>query len=297
MKIWIHAARLRTLPLSLSGIILGGFIAQFYHSFDILLFALACFTTLFLQILSNYANDYGDGVKGTDEIRTGEMRAVAAGKISARAMKNGVILMALLSLISALLLLFLAYYPAHLGSLFFYIFLGLLCIWAAIQYTVGKKAYGYRGLGDIFVFLCFGLISVIGTTMLFTKSFIPTLLLPASAIGLLSTAVLNLNNMRDLPQDKEKGKITIPVKIGMAKAKKYHSVLLFLPFILMDIYFIINDVSLPGYFFNALLPFAQKMNIRVTENVIPAELDGELKKTALLTLVFAIFCGLGLVFN
>ncbi|QAR31216.1 1,4-dihydroxy-2-naphthoate octaprenyltransferase [Ornithobacterium rhinotracheale] len=297
MKIWIHAARLRTLPLSLSGIILGSFIAKFYQSFDFLLFALACLTTLLLQVLSNYANDYGDGIKGTDEIRTGEMRAVAAGKISAHAMKNAVIITALLSLLSALLLLFLAYYPAHLALLLSYIFLGLVCIWAAIQYTVGKKAYGYRGLGDIFVFLCFGLIAVIGTTMLFTKSFIPTLLLPASAIGLLSTAVLNLNNMRDLPQDKDKGKITIPVKIGVAKAKRYHSILLFSPFILMNIYFIINQVPLPAYFFNVLLPFAQKMNIRVMENVIPAELDSELKKTALLTLVFALFCGIGLVFN
>uniref|UniRef100_UPI0039A4E8BD 1,4-dihydroxy-2-naphthoate octaprenyltransferase n=1 Tax=Ornithobacterium rhinotracheale TaxID=28251 RepID=UPI0039A4E8BD len=297
MKIWIHAARLRTLPLSLSGIILGSFIAKFYQSFDFLLFALACLTTLLLQVLSNYANDYGDGIKGTDEIRTGEMRAVAAGKISARAMKNAVIITALLSLLSALLLLFLAYYPAHLALLFSYIFLGLVCIWAAIQYTVGKQAYGYRGLGDLFVFLCFGLISVIGTTMLFTKNFAPALLLPASAIGLLSTAVLNLNNMRDLPQDKDKGKITIPVKIGMAKAKRYHSILLFSPFVLMNIYFIINQVPLPGYFFNVLLPFAQKMNIRVMENVIPAELDSELKKTALLTLAFALFCGLGLVFG
>ena len=296
MKIWIQAARLRTLPLSISGIILGTFIAISKNSFSWVLFILAFLTTLFLQVLSNYANDYGDGIKGTDAQRTGEMRAVASGKVTAEKMKTAMIITAILSLISALALLVLAYLPSYLNLFIIYLVLGLFCIWAAIQYTVGKNAYGYKGFGDLFVYIFFGLIAVIGTTMLYTKTFEWDLLLPGSAIGLLSMAVLNLNNMRDLPQDAEKGKLTIPVKIGYPLAKKYHSILLFLPFILITFYFILKGSNLYNYFYLILLAVAQRLNITVTTNIVNAELDSELKKTALLTFFFAILVGIGLLF-
>lgn len=295
MKIWIHAARLRTLPLSISGIVLGTFIAISKDSFDWVIFILALLTTMFLQILSNYANDYGDGIKGTDAERTGEMRAVASGKVTPQEMKTAMVITSILSLISAFSLLYVAYLPDFSNLFITYLILGLLCIWSAIQYTVGKNAYGYKGLGDIFVYICFGLIAVVGTTMLYTKTFEWSLLLPGSAIGLLSMAVLNLNNMRDLPKDAEKGKLTIPVKIGYPSAKKYHSILLFAPFILIIFYFIIKDNNLYDYFFLLLLPFAQKLNIVVTNNIINAELDSELKKTAFLTFLFSILVGLGIV--
>lgn len=294
MNIWIQAARLRTLPLSLSGIILGTFIATAKGKFNVVILILACLTTLFLQVLSNYANDYGDGIKGTDNEREGEERLVAAGKVTPKQMKLAILIVAGLSLISAITLLSIAYLPAHLKLFITYILLGLLCIWAAIQYTVGKRAYGYRGMGDMFVYICFGLIAVIGTTMLYTQSFELDLILPASAIGLLSMAVLNLNNMRDLPKDKEKGKITIPVKIGYSQAKKYHSILLFLPFILTLIYFIMNKHPLHSYIFILLLPLAQKLNITVTNNIHNPSLDAELKKTAILTFFFAILVGIGI---
>lgn len=155
MKNWISAARLRTLPLSISGIFLGSLLAAYKGSFDLYIFIFACLTTLLLQVLSNYANDYGDGVKGTDKYRTGEKRAVASGEISAQSMKKAVKIMALMSGISALILLFLAYFPKYPVYLILYIILGIASIWAAIKYTVGEKAYGYRALGDLFVFLFF----------------------------------------------------------------------------------------------------------------------------------------------
>ena len=215
MTDWIKAARLRTLPLSMSGIIMGSFIARWKlleqgKTWDWTIFALALLVTLLYQVLSNYANDYGDGVKGTDKNRIGEaeQRAVASGKISASQMRNAVILFALLSLVTTFYLLYKAFFPNFINEFYTFIGLGVACILAAIGYTVGKKPYGYLGLGDIMVFIFFGLVSVCGSYFLFTKSFDWDILLPASAIGLLSAAVLNLNNMRDIENDEKSGKKT-----------------------------------------------------------------------------------------
>ena len=296
MKNWISAARLRTLPLSISGIFLGTLLAAYKGYFDIYIFSFACLTTLLLQVLSNYANDYGDGIKGTDKFRTGEKRAVASGDISADAMKKAVKIMAVLSGISVLILLFLAYFPDHLMFLFVYILLGIASIWAAIKYTVGKKAYGYRALGDLFVFLFFGWLAVIGTYMLFTKSFEFSLFLPASAIGLLSTAVLNINNMRDIPQDKRAGKRTVAVNIGLFYAKFYHAILLFTPFFLALFYVLIqHEIHWINFTYLILLIPAIMLMIKVGNTMEYAELDSELKKMALLALAFAIVFGFGML--
>ena len=212
---WIKAARLRTLPLSMSGIIMGSFIARWRilengGTWDWKIFAMAILVTLLYQILSNFANDYGDGIKGTDKLRgnEAEQRAVASGKISANQMRNAVILFAILSLIATVALLYLAFYPDFMKEFWTFVGLGIACILAAIGYTVGKKPYGYLGLGDIFVFVFFGLVSVCGSYFLFTKTFDWDILIPATAVGMLSTAVLNLNNMRDIESDALSGKNT-----------------------------------------------------------------------------------------
>jgi 1,4-dihydroxy-2-naphthoate octaprenyltransferase len=209
MTDWIKAARLRTLPLSLSGIIMGAFIAKWrlYGEggiWDWKILALALLVTLLYQILSNYANDYGDGVKGTDakRINEAEARAVASGKITAKQMKNAVILFAALSFIATIALLYVAFIPNYMNEFYIFIGLGVASILAAIGYTVGKKPYGYMGLGDIFVFIFFGLVSVCGSYFLFTKTFSWDMLLPGTAVGMMSMAVLNLNNMRDIESDK-----------------------------------------------------------------------------------------------
>lgn len=224
MKHWIQAARLRTLPLSLSGIIMGSFIAKWRLKeeggfWNWKIFALALLVTLLYQVLSNYANDYGDGVKGTDKLRINEAeaRAVASGKITAKQMKNAVILLSILSFVTTLALLYLAFIPDYMNEFYIFIGLGVACILAAIGYTVGKKPYGYMGLGDIFVFVFFGLVSVCGSYFLFTKTFSWDVLLPAAAVGLLSTAVLNLNNMRDMQNDEASGKKNFSLKAWLQK--------------------------------------------------------------------------------
>ncbi|PZR03873.1 MAG: 1,4-dihydroxy-2-naphthoate octaprenyltransferase, partial [Flavobacterium psychrophilum] len=222
-KAWLQAARLRTLPLSISGILVGCFYAfsQGFTNYSILGFALL--TTLGLQILSNFANDYGDGVKGTDnENRIGPQRAIQSGAISIPAMKKGIIITSVLTLIAAITLIYLSFGKDNFGYSVFFFFLGLAAIAAAIKYTVGNSAYGYRGLGDLFVFIFFGLVSVIGCYFLFAKQIDILVILPAITVGLLSVAVLNLNNMRDQVSDALSGKNTIVVKMGAKNAKLYH---------------------------------------------------------------------------
>ena len=225
VKSYIKAARLRTLPLSVSGIIVGSFLGNQFSNSSILessIFWLAMVTTIGFQVLSNFANDYGDGIKGSDKNRTGEARMVASGKISPKHMKNAMIITTIITIIVALMLIYVAFGKENFGFSILFFLLGIASIAAAIKYTVGKSAYGYSGFGDLFVFLFFGLLSVIGSYFLYTKQLNFLIFLPATAIGFLSTAVLNLNNLRDFDQDKINQKNTLVVKLGITKAKKYH---------------------------------------------------------------------------
>lgn len=297
MKKWIAAARLRTLPLSISGIILGSLIALSEGHWNWTIFILAFLTTLFLQVLSNYANDYGDGIKGTDAERIGEKRAVASGEISAKQMKNAVILFSILSGLSAFFLIYISFRENFLWAVLF-IFLTFACVWAAIRYTVGKSAYGYAGMGDIFVFVFFGIISVWGSYTLYQHETIElSIFLPASAIGLLSTAVLNLNNMRDIHTDKKAGKLTLPLRMGLKNAKIYQSVLIVIPFLLSIIFLI--EIGKTEWFRFAflILLIPAVLFIKILFSIQePRLFDKELKKIALLTLAFSLFLGFGLIF-
>lgn len=305
MKNWIKAARLRTLPLSVSGIIMGSFIARWKllqdgEPWDWTIFALALLVTLLYQVLSNFANDYGDGVKGTDQNRIGEaeQRAVASGKITAKQMRNAVILFSVLSLVATLGLLYKAFFPNFINEFYTFIGLGVACILAAIGYTVGKKPYGYLGLGDIMVFIFFGLVSVCGSYFLFTKSFDLDILLPASAIGLLSAGVLNLNNMRDIENDAKSGKKTLALRLGFKNAMIYEMVILMLPPILVLIYMMINNLQEQGkyyafIFFVTIFPLTslRRKIIAVKE---PKELDPFLKQVGIITLLMSVLVAVGL---
>ena len=305
MTDWIKAARLRTLPLSISGIIMGSFIARWKllqngETWDITIFALALLVTLLYQVLSNYANDYGDGVKGTDKNRIGEaeQRAVASGKISASQMRNAVILFALLSLVTTFYLLYKAFFPNFINEFYTFIGLGVACILAAIGYTVGKKPYGYLGLGDIMVFIFFGLVSVCGSYFLFTKSFDWDILLPASAIGLLSAAVLNLNNMRDIENDEKSGKKTLALRLGFKNAIIYEMIILVLPPILVLMYMMINHLQEQGkyyafIFFVTVFPL-MSLRRKIMAVKEPKELDPFLKQVAMITFVMSILVAIGL---
>lgn len=303
MKYWIHAARLRTLPLSMSGIILGSFIAKWRLNldgelWDWKIFALAILVTLLYQILSNFANDYGDGIRGTDAKRVGELRAVAAGHITAAQMKIGVIVMAVLSLAATIALLYLAFLPDHLNSFYLFIVLGIASILAAIGYTVGKNPYGYYGLGDIFVFVFFGLVSVCGSYFLFTKSFSWDILLPATAVGLFSTAVLNLNNMRDIESDAASKKHTFALYLGFKKAMVYEIILLQLPLIIMLAFMLINKLQETAHYyaFIFLILFLPLMAIRrkIMEVNEPHELDKFLKQVGIICFMMSLMVAIGL---
>ena len=294
-KAWIEAARLRTLPLSVSGILVGSFYAfsQGYKNWWILSFALL--TTLCLQILSNFANDYGDGVKGTDnEHRIGPQRAIQSGAITAPAMKKGIVITALLTLAAAVMLIYLAFGRENFKYSVFFFLLGLAAIAAAIKYTVGSSAYGYRGLGDLFVFIFFGLVSVIGCYFLYTKEVDPLVIMPAVAIGLLSVAVLNLKNMRDQVSDAMSGKNTLVVKLGPSKAKIYHYFVIVTALFLVLLFAILYGFRPVQYMFlPAYVPFIIHLRT-VAANKVPRELDPELKKVALGTFLLAILLSIAL---
>ena len=284
---WLKAFRLRTLPLSMSGIILGSFLAKKEGFWDGYIFVFALLTTLFFQILSNLSNDLGDSQKGTDnQSRVGPMRAVQSGEISMKAMKLAVAIFTFLSLVSAAILIRISAIGMTKEVIWMYVFLAVLCVIAAITYTVGKKAYGYHGFGDLFVFIFFGLVSVLGSYTLYTKTFNPEIVFPAITIGLLSTAVLNLNNMRDQVNDKTSNKITLVVKLGKSKAKVYHFFLVLLAII--SAVFFLQDLNIFRYLF--LIPFCiltlhlQKVNNTQEEK----DFDPELKKVALTTFLISI---------
>ena len=296
IKNFIKAARLRTLPLSISGIILGGFLAMSDGLFNGVIFSLAILTTIGFQVISNFANDYGDGVKGTDAIRIGEERMVSSGKISPKQMKKAILISVILTIIFALFLIYESFGLSNFGYSLLFFVLGIVSIVAAIKYTVGDLAYGYSGFGDVFVFLFFGLLSVLGSYFLFTKEIYFLLTLPAISIGLLSTAVLNLNNMRDYQNDKKSKKNTIVVKIGLKAAKRYHYSLLLLSFISAVSYVVLTFTKTVQFIFLlAYIPLVIHA-LFVYNNKEELRLDAELKKVALSTFLFSVLLGLGQVF-
>lgn len=307
MSDWIKAARLRTLPLSLSGIIMGSFIAKWRlygegGTWDWKIFALALLVTLLYQVLSNYANDYGDGVKGTDAKRAieAESRAVASGRITANQMKSAVILLSILSFAATVALLYVAFIPEYMNEFYIFIGLGVASILAAIGYTVGKKPYGYMGLGDLFVFIFFGLVSVCGSYFLFTKTFSWDMLLPGTAIGMMSMAVLNLNNMRDIESDRLSGKNSLALRIGFKNAMIYEMVLLQLPLILMLVFFGVNGFfqTQNYYVFIVMILLLPLMKLRRQIMAVknPRELDPFLKQVGIMTFVMAVLTAFGLNF-
>ncbi len=294
-KAWIHAARLRTLPLSVAGIILSSLIAYSEGKFHTDVFVLALITTLLLQILSNLANDYGDFTHGTDnENRVGPERAVQSGIISAKEMKRAIYIVGLLAFHAGMFLI-----TAALDDIFNYIYIlflitGLVAIGAAIKYTVGKRPFGYKGFGDVMVFLFFGVAAVWGTYFLHTLTFNFWVLLPAFTIGLLSVGVLNINNMRDVENDRTFGKMTIPVRFGKTFSNVYHILLIALSMISLEV-FILNTGNLK-LALSMGLPFLLLIahTIKVIINKEPRLLDPELKRLALTTLLIALWCGIGL---
>lgn len=305
MKHWIEAARLRTLPLSVSGIIVGSMYAlanpteNVYTPTEVFnwkIFGFALLTTLGLQVLSNFANDYGDGVKGTDnEDRVGPKRAIQSGVITPQAMKKAIVITSILTLLSAITLIYFAFGETNFVYSIFFLLLGIAAIVSAIRYTVGNSAYGYKGFGDLFVFVFFGLVSTLGVNFLYSKEVDPLLILPAVAIGLLSVGVLNLNNMRDEASDKKSGKNTLVVKMGGQAAKKYHYFLIIGAMVSVVLFAILSDYHFDQYLFLlAYIPLTKHL-IVVSNNKEPKLLDPELKRVALSTFLLSVLLSLCMI--
>lgn len=290
---WLYAFRLRTLPLALSSIFLASFIAANSGNFRWEVLILAAVTTVILQVLSNLSNDYGDSVHGADSSeRKGPIRAVQSGVISTREMKRAIVIFSILALVSGLILLYVALSDLFLFLVF--LLIGLVAIGAAITYTSGKRPYGYVGLGDLSVFLFFGLTGVIGTYFLHSLSFDPLILLPATSLGLFSTCVLNINNIRDIDSDEKAGKKSIPVRIGFRSAIKYNWYLILVGNFTMIIFCIVTE-SYGGFLFLLAVPLMVHIGFGINRENTPPKIDPFLKKMAMATLLWVIAFGVGMI--
>ena len=280
IKYWIKAARFRTLPLAFSCVLLSSslvLITQGNLSIKILLLILT--TTLLLQILSNFANDYGDAIKGVDKNRTGEQRMVQSGKISKFQMKLAIVILSITTLIVGIYLIF-SIFQKDLYEILTFLILGVSSIIAAIKYTVGKSAYGYNAYGDLSVFIFFGMVGVIGSYYLFTKNFHWITIPGALFTGLMSCGVLNLNNMRDYANDKKNNKVTLVVKMGIAKSKTYHFLLLLLSIISLIIIIVFSNNY---YYWTSMMPliFIVRHLYHLNKYQAMKLLDGQLKVIAI----------------
>lgn len=301
MKHWLHAFRLRTLPLAVSSILVGSALAyvaeQFRYSgpvqFKAIVLVLALVTAILLQVLSNLANDLGDHQHGTDnKDRVGPQRAVQSGAISPAAMKRAMILCGALAFISGCALITVALGDTSTTLLF--LLLGLAAIGAAVKYTFGKNPYGYAGLGDVSVFLFFGIVGVLGTFYLHTHSFYLAVLLPATAFGLLSAGVLNVNNMRDIDNDAASGKRTLVVRIGSATARIYHTGLVVVALLCLASFAWLIP-RWPVWLFLLIVPGFIIHLKRVWTTTDPRALDPQLKVLAMGTFLTALLFSLGLI--
>lgn len=290
---WVLAARLRTLPLACASVLLGGGLAAQAGAFDWPLFGLTLLTAVLLQILSNLANDYGDAVAGADNAdRVGPTRAVVSGLISRQQMRRGMLTTGGLAVVSGLSLLWRAFADDWQAFLTFIGF-GALALVAAVTYTVGRRPYGYRGLGDLSVFLFFGLLGVVGSFYLFTRHLSWPLLLPATGCGLLATAVLNINNIRDLATDQASGKRTLAVRLGEERARRYHWLLILGAGACVAAFIGLFEPSpWPAL---CLLAYGPLLRVAwvVQHSRDPGVLNGQLKATALGSLFFNLLLALG----
>ena len=292
IKHWISAIRLRTLPLAVASIGMGSFLAAADQTFDWKIFVLAGLTAIFLQILSNLSNDYGDSIHGADSVaRSGPSRAVQSGVISAASMKKSMYLLAACSLISGLGLII--YAIQSVQDFLIFLTIGILSIVAAITYTSGSIPYGYKGLGDLMVLVFFGWVATIGTYYLHAHDMEWVHFLPATALGFLTIGVLNVNNIRDIESDKLAGKNSIPVRLGRKKAVWYHWLLLGGAILLATLYCLQTGKGPMQYLFLIAVPFiflnARAVKIKTTA----AALDPYLKQMAISTLIFVLGFGLG----
>lgn len=292
--IWINAARPRTLPLALGSIILGTALAAAEGLFDWVVALFCVLTAILLQVLSNLANDYGDSLHGADHVeRRGPKRAVQSGLVTPAGMRRAIVLVSLLSVVSGLLLLWFAFGDEAFSLTLVFILLGAAAIGAAITYTAGKMPYGYAGFGDIAVLVFFGWVGVIGSYFVQTARLSWPILLPATAAGLLAVAVLNVNNIRDMDSDRLAGKLSLPVRLGLDRARLYHWVLLILAVLLATAYVLLNYAGLWQFLYVLALPLLARNGLAISRADDLPGLNPWLKQLSIASLIFVSLFGLG----
>ncbi|HEY3388306.1 MAG TPA: 1,4-dihydroxy-2-naphthoate polyprenyltransferase [Prolixibacteraceae bacterium] len=296
VKSWIKAARLRTLPLAMSGILMGAALSYFDGGFQTKITILAIVTALFIQIFSNFANDYGDSQKGTDnKHRVGPQRTVQSGEISLKEMKTGMAVLIILSLGTGIWLVAEGTKGLDLTTFLLFLGFGIVALVAAYRYTAGSNPYGYAGFGDVAVFLFFGILPVVGTYFLNTHKINPEIFLPAVSIGLFSTGVLNLNNMRDIENDRNSGKKTVVVRMGGSKSRIYHTSLITMGWLSAVIFDILRFQSVYQAFFLLTIPLFIRDLVKIYNVQEPRQLDPFLKKLSIATLLFTVLFGIGII--
>jgi 1,4-dihydroxy-2-naphthoate polyprenyltransferase len=296
LRLWIHAFRLHTLPLAASGILLGNFIAIGYQSFHWGIFLLSLLTAILLQILSNLANDFGDTKHGVDNPdRVGPDRIMQSGKVSIGGMKNMLRIFIAMCLLSGLLLLIVSLPVIGWTGFIVLLLTGIASIWASYNYTASEKPYGYKGWGDLFVFIFFGLVCVFGAFYLQTGSFNPLVIIAASGIGFYSAAVLNINNLRDIETDIKTGKNSIPVILGKNGGRLYHLLLILLgsfSFLIFGWFFFVHPLQ---YIFLTPILAILINSLDVYKDISPQKMTTNLKKMSVFTLLLVISIGLSLL--
>ena len=293
---WLESLRPRTLPLAFASIICGSALAFWQGVFNPAIALLALLTAGLLQILSNLANDYGDAVKGSDkEDRIGPLRGMQKGVITQAQMKKALIITVVLICVSGLALVAVA--CRTLADFLGFLVLGLLAIIAAITYTVGTRPYGYMGLGDISVLVFFGWLSVAGTWYLQAHALAPLVFLPATACGLLATAVLNINNLRDIDSDRENGKNTLAVRLGPVLARRYHACLLMGALACLAVFNLVWLQNLWGWLFVLAAPLLIKQMRFVLREKEPVAMRPMLERTVKAALLANVLFAVGVVLS
>lgn len=293
---WLESLRPKTLPLAFAAIVVGTTLAWWQGHFNPLVALLALVTAGLLQILSNLANDYGDAVKGSDKPdRIGPLRGMQKGVITQEQMKKALMVTVGLICLSGLALLFTAY--ESVADFIGFVVLGCVSIIAAITYTVGTRPYGYIGLGDISVLMFFGWLSVMGSWYLQAHTLEAVTFLPATACGLLATAVLNINNLRDINSDRENGKNTLAVRLGPVNARRYHTVLLIGAPLCLAVFNLLALHSLWGWLFILSLPLLIKQARFVMSHHEPADMPPMLERTVKAALLTNLLFVVGIVLS
>jgi len=291
LSAYMASFRLRTLPLSVAGILSGTLLACAEGEFHTLRFVLAVVTVLLLQILSNVANELGDTLHGTDrDDRKGMTYSLQSGALTVADLRRLIVRLVVLSAVSGVALIASSFDALFSREGIAMLVLGGCAILAALGYTLGRRPYGYMGLGDLFVFLFFGLLSTMGAFFLMTGRMDAAVALPAAACGLLSVGVLNINNMRDADTDC-KTRITIPVLIGERCAKIYQTLLEALPLAALAAYCVIRDSRWPAYLFLLFVPMFA-VHIYGVWRSTDRQLDRRLPELSVLTLALCICFGI-----